>query len=196
MLKLLWFLGPEVLRSTSAAATSLNVQLKAQRAAPVRPGPVRSGSPHPPVIPSGSACRSQYHSWLTGLQPSVMDRTAYLPSSEIWRGTTHRTRFNISRVQKNNSVSGSERPKVFRGTRTKQKPGRHRKLIKHNGMKTSIAASTQNQVQLKNSGAGHSDTRLLLDLWYRPSMDRPLGGGLDPLLASIAQILDRTLICQ
>lgn len=37
-----------------------------------------------PVIPSGSCCRSQYQSWLTGSQPSVMDRTAYLPSSDIW----------------------------------------------------------------------------------------------------------------
>lgn len=37
-----------------------------------------------PVIPSGSSCRSQYQSWLTGSQPSVMDRTAYLPSSDSW----------------------------------------------------------------------------------------------------------------
>lgn len=35
-------------------------------------------------MPSGSCFRSQYHSWLTGSQPSVIDKTAYLPSSDIW----------------------------------------------------------------------------------------------------------------
>lgn len=39
---------------------------------------------HRPVIPSGSCCRSQYQSWLTGSQPSVMDKTTNLPSSDIW----------------------------------------------------------------------------------------------------------------
>lgn len=47
---------------------------------------------HTPVMPLGSCWRSQYQSWLTGSQPSVMDRTAYLPSSDIWKGRRGRRR--------------------------------------------------------------------------------------------------------